>query len=62
MTTTTKTIEHTNDNCQQLASDIVEAWDLDSLIEFAVCTLEDRFQNDTEAFWREWQDFYTPQD
>ena len=53
------TAEHTDDNCRQLASDIVEAWDLDSLIEFAVSTLEERFQSDVEVFNEEWDSFYS---
>lgn len=53
-----ETITHSDNNCQQLASDIVEAWDMDSLIDFAVNTLEERFKEDATVFTDEWKDFY----
>lgn len=59
---TTTAIVHSDENCQELASEIVQSWDLDSLVDFAVCTLEERFQADSEVFQQEWKDFFGEDD
>jgi hypothetical protein len=55
---TMQTPEHNDDNCEKLADEIVQSWDLGSLIEFAMDTLKDRFAADPKEFDDAWQDFY----
>jgi hypothetical protein len=48
---------------EKLANDIVEGWDMDCLIGFAVDTLVDDFKTQPEEeFEEEWNNFYNPED
>jgi hypothetical protein len=55
--------EFTTENCEKLATDIVDVWDMDDLIGFAVDTLVDQFKNcGLNNFLNEWNAFYVPKD
>ena len=51
-------VEHTAENVEKLAGDIVEGWDMDDLINYAVATLTNHYMNDEEYFHNEWSEFY----
>lgn len=51
-------MEHTTENVERLASDIVADWDMDTLIEYAVVNLTNHYMENEEAFHKEWEDFY----
>ena len=50
--------EHTDENVEQLAGDIVEEWDLDDLIQYAVTQLTNYYMENEEEFHEEWSEFY----
>jgi len=50
--------EHTTENVEQLASDIVEGWDLDDLIQYALTQLTNHYMENEEEFHEEWSEFY----
>ena len=49
---------HNADNVETLASDIVQSWDLDDLIQYAVTNLTDHYMENEREFHEEWSDFY----
>lgn len=47
------------DNREQLARDMVDAWDMKDLVQFAVDHLEENLANcDAKEFDSEWKNFY----
>ena len=52
MTTTNKwaTLENTDENCTALAERVVEFWEMDTLIDFAVGVLAERYRADKAVF------------
>lgn len=50
--------EHNADNVEKLASDIVEDWDMNTLIDYAVTSLTNHYMKNEEEFQEEWEDFY----
>jgi hypothetical protein len=43
-------MDYTNDNMEQLARDVVDSWDMDTLVSMAVETLIMNYGLDKEAF------------
>ena len=54
----TDSIEHTTENVEKLAHDIVEGWSLDDLIDYAFTNLSNHYMNNEEDFKEEWSEFY----
>jgi len=47
-------MEHTADNVERLATKIVDDWDLNNLMDYAVTSLTNHYMNDIEAFENDW--------
>jgi len=47
-------MEHTADNVERLATKIVDDWDLNTLMDYAVTSLTNHYMNDIEAFENDW--------
>lgn len=43
-------MEYNRENCRKLAQEVVEGWDMDTLLNFAVDTLESAYRNNSDAF------------
>jgi hypothetical protein len=54
--------ENTMENRIKLSRDMVDAWDMDTLTEYAVGAIEENLANcDDEEFDGEWIQFYAPE-
>jgi len=53
-----KKIENTEENRLKLAENIVEDWDLETLMSFAVETLEAEYKINEEGFANDWKDTF----
>lgn len=51
-------VNHTVDNVEKLAHDVVDGWDMDTLIGYAETALTNHYMNDEEAFHNEWAELY----
>ena len=55
-------IEHTEKNCDLLAKEIVDSWDMDSLVNYAIDRMSNFFQQDKKDFEAEWNEMEMPLD
>jgi len=46
--------ENNDENRQKLAEVVVDTWDMDTLVEFAVDKLVEVYKNDDIAFQKDW--------
>lgn len=51
-------IENNEDNREKLAREIIEGWDLDTLIDTAVDNLCEHYKENPNEFKREWEQYY----
>jgi hypothetical protein len=52
------TFDLLEENINKLSCDIVEGWDMSSLVGFAIDTLREAYTNKHEDFLRDWENFY----
>jgi hypothetical protein len=48
-------VENNADNRERLARQIVDDWDIDTLMDFAMETLDQNYQYDQEQFQNDWK-------
>jgi hypothetical protein len=48
-------IQNNEENREKLARQIVEDWDLDTLMDFAIGTLDSGYETNNEAFQNDWK-------
>ena len=57
-----KMIKNTEKNCDLLAKEIVDSWDMDSLVNYAIDRMSNFFQQDKKDFEAEWNEMEMPLD
>lgn len=50
-------MEHTRENCEKLANEVVDWWDMDTLIGYAVEMLTEAYLKDKASFDTDVKDF-----
>jgi len=48
--------QHTADNVEKLAQEVVDEWDMDTLIDYAVQQLTNHYMNDENSFIEDWSE------
>lgn len=55
-------MEHNENNCEALATRVVDAWDLEGLVDFARETLKQQYLADQAQFASDAADFFRDED
>lgn len=52
------TVKNNEENRQELAYEIIDAWDLDTLMQFAIEILQKTWKESDETFHEDWENIY----
>lgn len=47
-------VKHTEENIEKLSRNIVDSWDMDTLLNYAIERLSDFYKKNKEDFYAEW--------
>jgi len=52
--------KNTEETREKLAHEVVDSWDMDDLITYAIDKLEEYYKSDEEGFQADWKTMYCP--
>jgi len=51
-------MKHNDDNIEKLSREVVESWDMDTLLSYAIERLEDFYKENPDDFNAEWENMF----